>query len=243
VWTNGCSSSGDCSLQSIETTPQLDWTTAAVNQIDRCVSVADARAGSLGSVCADAPQTFAFSSTVGPFASCGDYVVSPAASYTGATSGANGSAAAPVVVHLPCGTGCTLTAGYWNGHAGASAANDMVTRLLPIMLGISGGAKSFSVTSAAQAIQLLAGSASTNLITKLYAQLLAAKLNVADGADASQISTVITAADGAVAKYDPTSKLNPAATTAVTALATTLEAYNTGAVTQAGPIGPGACST
>lgn len=96
----------------------------------------------------------------------------------------------------PSGDRCTRTIGYWKNHAGFGPQRDVVTPLLPVWLGTAAGAKSVFVTSAAQAVEFLnkSGDAS-NGINKLYAQLLAAKLNIKNGADGSAVVQTITQSD------------------------------------------------
>jgi hypothetical protein len=105
----------------------------------------------------------------------------------------------------PPARGCTLTIGYWKNHAGFGPQADVVTPLLPIWLGTAGGGKSVHVTTAQMAVDYLSqnvyGTAS-NGITKLYAQLLGAKLNLASGADGSAIAATIAAADAFLATHD-----------------------------------------
>jgi hypothetical protein len=94
------------------------------------------------------------------------------------------------------GAGCTRTIGYWKNHAGFGPQRDVVTPLLPVWLGTAAGPKSVFVTSAMQAVTLLnmSGDAS-NGINKLYAQLLAARLNIKNGANGSAILQTLTQAD------------------------------------------------
>lgn len=102
-------------------------------------------------------------------------------------------------------TGCTRTIGYWKNHAGFGPQDDMVTALLPIWLGDDDGDESLAVTDAATAVAVLemrTYGRPNNGITKLYAQLLAAKLNVAAGADGSAVADVVDAADDFLAAHD-----------------------------------------
>jgi hypothetical protein len=101
--------------------------------------------------------------------------------------------------------GCSRTIGYWKTHAGFGPQDDMVTPLLPIWLGTSGGAKSLEVTTAAMAVEILemkTYGSNKNMITKLYAQLLGAKLNFASGASGMAVSDVVMAADMFLADHD-----------------------------------------
>ena len=101
--------------------------------------------------------------------------------------------------------GCTLTIGFWKKHAGFSPQPDMVSALLPIWLGDEGGAKSINVTTNLMAVQFLSQhvyGSPENGITKLYAQLLGAKLNIASGAGYMAVSDIIDAADAFLADHN-----------------------------------------
>lgn len=100
--------------------------------------------------------------------------------------------------------GCTRTIGFWKTHAGFGPQDDVVTPLLPITLGDEGGAKSIVVTDAQTAVDILSMDVygrANNGFTKLYAQLLGAKLNLASGAP-SAVDTEIAAADAFLADHD-----------------------------------------
>jgi len=148
-----------------------------------------------------------------------------------------------VHVHVPCAGGCTMTIGYWKNHAGFGPQADVVTPLLPKLLGTSGGAKTQSVTTAAKAVQFLSFNGSNNVfaasngINKLYAQLLAAKLNIANGANGSAIASTITAADAFLATNDSLSwaGLSKSTQATVNGWMTALDNYNNGLA------GPGHC--
>ena len=140
------------------------------------------------------------------------------------------------------GDGCTLTIGYWKNHAGFSGKNrDRVTPLLPIQLGAGGGA-TVAVTTASQAVQILRmrwnGGRPSNGVSKLYAQLLAAKLSIANGADGSAAAAAIGAADLILAVYDHAAwkSLSRTDRRTILNLAMLLDAYNNGS------IGPGDCN-
>lgn len=100
---------------------------------------------------------------------------------------------------------CTRTIGYWKTHAGFGPQADMVTPLLPIWLGTPGGTKSMQVTTALMAVRVLSQNyygTSSNGITKLYAQLLGAKLNLANGSEGGLIATAIADADAFLANHN-----------------------------------------
>jgi len=133
--------------------------------------------------------------------------------------------------------GCSHTIGYWKTHAGFTGNNpDVVTALLPIWLGTSGGAKSVQVTTAGQVVNIMSAVGS-NGISKLYAQLLGAKLSIADGADGSAIAAVITAADAFLATHNAAdwTSLSKSQKQMVLGWMETLDDYNNGL------IGPGHC--
>lgn len=104
----------------------------------------------------------------------------------------------------PPSVGCTHTIGYWKNHAGIKKQPDMVSQYLTLYLG-DGTGKTLAVTNKTIAVDVLKqnvyGKAS-NGITKLYAQLLAAKLSIADGADGTPVNTIVTNADTFLAMYD-----------------------------------------
>lgn len=104
--------------------------------------------------------------------------------------------------------GCTRTIGYWKTHAGDGPQADDVTPLLTpngIWLGDQGGAKSIHITTAAQAIEYLSQTlygGGSNGITKLYAQLLGAKLNLISGAGIAPIESILPAVNAFLAQYN-----------------------------------------
>ncbi|HWR82073.1 MAG TPA: SdrD B-like domain-containing protein [Candidatus Deferrimicrobium sp.] len=98
--------------------------------------------------------------------------------------------------------GCTLTIGFWRTHGGFGPQPDLVTALLPKWLGTPGGLKSINVNTGQIAHDILTQDVygdPSNGITKLYAQLLGAKLNIASGANGAAVSTTIAAADAFLA--------------------------------------------
>ncbi|PKK84781.1 MAG: hypothetical protein CVT49_01105 [candidate division Zixibacteria bacterium HGW-Zixibacteria-1] len=144
-------------------------------------------------------------------------------------------------IWVPVQEGCTLTIGYWKTHAGFGPQDDMVTQFLPIWLGTAGGTKSLQVTNAAMAVAVLemkTYGTNNNGITKLYAQLLGAKLNIANGADYDDVAATMAAADAFLATHDWTSweTLSRANKNLVGSWQSTLDNYNNGL------IGPGHCN-
>jgi hypothetical protein len=222
----------------------VDFSTAIITETDECIDVTDGLTGALGEVCAaagtkTATQTFSYTSTVGPYTECGTYEHINVASFVAGDTETADSDTWTIDVNVPC-AGCTLTIGYWKTHAGFTGNNaDMVTELLPIWLGTSGGAKSVQVTNATQAVNLLSMSGgASNGIAKLYAQLLAAKLNIANGASAAAVSATIGQVDAFLATHDlgDWASLTKPQKAMVLGWMTTLDGYNNGV------FGPGHCS-
>jgi hypothetical protein len=215
----------------------FDFSNPTVNQVDECVNVTDTLKGALGTVCVgDSPKTFTYSLTVGPYGEdeCGEHTIPNTASFVTNDTGATGSASASVNVTVVCEppSGCTRTIGYWKTHAGFGPQADVVTPLLPVLLGTAGGAKSVNVTTAAQAVALLKKGDSSNGIEKLYAQLLGAKLNIASGASSSSVSGIIAAADAFLATHNASDwdSLTSTQKAQVLSWMTTLDNYNNGLV-------------
>lgn len=214
-------------------TSPVDFSTATVQEINPCVDVTDSLAGPLGQACAS--KTFTYTSTIGPYTVCGEYTVENTAWLAGhdPLHPTGGSSTALVHVHVPCPTGCTRTIGYWKNHAGFGPQADVLSQYLPIWLGTAGGARSVNVTTAAQAVSLLSMSGdASNGVNKLYAQLLAAKLNIASGADGSAIAGTISQADALLATTSAASwaGLTKSQRQTILALASRLDAYNNGLV-------------
>lgn len=101
--------------------------------------------------------------------------------------------------------GCSLTIGFWKNHAGFGPQDDVLSQYLPIWLGDAGGTKSMYVETAAMAVDILkmkTYGAPDNGITKLYAQLLGTKLNIAAGASDMAVAAAIADADAFLADHD-----------------------------------------
>lgn len=136
--------------------------------------------------------------------------------------------------------GCTRTIGFWKNHTGFGPQDDKVSALLPIELGAHGGGQSLMVGDAATARDVLKQNVyghPSNGVTKLYAQLLAAKLNVASGASDADIAAELVAADAFLALHAPEdwSSLDAAEQDGTLFWKDAFDAYNNGV------IGPGHC--
>jgi uncharacterized repeat protein (TIGR01451 family) len=115
-------------------------------------------------------------------------------------------------IDVRCPSACTLTIGFWKTHAGEykwgmGNQGDAITALLnapyaPLWLGTANGAKSVLVPNVQTAVKILTFnlnpglSTASNGITKLYAQMLAARLNQRNGAPISAaVQTAFNQAD------------------------------------------------
>lgn len=234
--------SGTTTYQSLSI--PFDFSQAVIKEVDACAYVMDSFHGMLlpSPICSS--FQFSYERTFGPYTSCNGTLLFPnTATFTTADTGIAGSADWSIAVTVPC-SGCTLTIGYWKTHAGFSPQPDVVTPLLPVYLGTQLGALTVTVATAAQAVSILSFYGSNNVfdaangINRLYAQLLAAKLNIKSGANDSVVASVITSADLFLATHNSTSwfTLNRATRNLVNSWQTTLDNYNNGL------IGPGHCS-
>ncbi|MBP2627741.1 MAG: hypothetical protein H6Q68_2452 [Firmicutes bacterium] len=219
------------------------------NFTNQCVNVEDSFGGTLGTLC-EVGQQFSYTRRIGPFDTCGDRVIANTASFTTTDiptppeTCATGKASWNINVSVPCFGGCTHTIGFWKTHAGFGPQNDLVTPLLPIILGNEDGPQSITVSTAAQAVSILGFEGSNGIfdaangINKLYAQLLAAQLNINDGANGSAIASTLVDVNNFLSINDSTSwaGLTKAQKQQVLSWAKILENYNTGL------IGPGHCS-
>jgi hypothetical protein len=138
---------------------------------------------------------------------------------------------------LPCGhdASCTLTQGYWKNHNDLVCVSDPKSPLCVAWPTTSLTLGTVTYTEE-QLLSILDAPASGNGLLALAHQLIAAKLNVANGADDSAVASAIAAADtligGLVVPPVGTGYLAPSATSSLT---TTLTNFNEGA------IGPGHC--
>jgi hypothetical protein len=131
---------------------------------------------------------------------------------------------------------CTLTIGFWKNHAGFGPQDDVMTPLLPIWLGTAEQAKSINVANPTIAVTILQKKFdASNGINQLYAQFLAAKLNVKAGASSSNLP--IAATDTFLANHTDIDweTLSAAQQLEVHQWATLYDDYNNGRV------GPGHC--
>jgi len=212
-----------------------------VNKIDDMIKVSDTYTGpgspqGVDVSANEAPKTFTYNRDIS-FDMCGDHEVNNTASFVTNTTGKTGKSDVTVKVTIDCAQGCTLTIGYWKTHADPNSPRNDATQTLEVLAAAQppitlGG---LAVTNQ-NVVSLLSFSGDPSKpINKLYAQLLAAKLNIANGADGSAISTTIQQADAFLTGKQPNQNLSgPQRQTAVS-LAAQLENFNSGG------IGPGHC--
>ena len=142
-------------------------------------------------------------------------------------------------LYMPTG-GCTYGKGYWKNHAGFGPQADVLSPLLPLTLGTDGGEKSLLVDTREIAVDVLKQftyGRPSNGITKLYAHLLTAKLNIVNGASGADILEAVEAADAFLAEHswEDWDMLSKSDRQDVQCWKGKFESYNEG------DIGPGSC--
>lgn len=224
-------------------TTTINFASSTINVVDETIDVTDSLQGLLGSVTAgvDAlPKTFSYSRNVGSYSVCGDYSVPNISSFVTNDTAATSSSSWNVSINVPCNLGCTFTIGYWKNHAGFGPQDDVLSQYLPIMFGntVPQGLNVSSAGIARDILTMKTYGSPSNGITKLYAQLLAAKLNIANGASSASISATITAADNFLSTHSYTTwnSLSKVDKNKVLGWMGTLGNFNNGS------IGPGHCS-
>jgi hypothetical protein len=220
-------------------TAPVSFANATVTETDESVDVNDSLQGVLGTDvnASDPPadRTFIYKRQVS-FDECGEHFVDNTASFVTNDTRTEGSDDWSVKVTVPCAQGCTLTIGYWKTHGDRSSPRndagqtlDVLAEAQPLTLG------NLAVTNE-NVVSLLSFSGDPSKpINKLYAQLLAAKLNIANGADGSAVATTIANADTFLTGKQPNQNLTNTQKQTSVSLAATLENFNSGG------IGPGHC--
>ncbi len=137
-------------------------------------------------------------------------------------------------------SGCTYGVGFWKNRGVFGPQGDMITGLLPLWLGTASAGKSIEVNKTPDAVYILSSEEhgpNSNGIVNLYAHLLAAKLNIANGADGTAIADTVEAADAFLASHDKDDwdTLSNGDKDTVRDWKDNLESYNEG------EIGPGVC--
>jgi hypothetical protein len=201
--------------------------------IDECVKVEDDRVGFLGTVCvAEGSKTFHYEMEIGPFDTCGEFSVPNVATFTALDTGISGDATYTVTGDVPCSDGCSLTQGYWKTHSEQGPAPyDDTWAQLP-----NGASTTFFLSGTTYHGAMWTPPAG-NQYWNLSRQYIAARMNQLNGANVSVVSTQMAQATTIFSTYTPLQIKNANKTlkAQVTALASALEAYNSGAT------GPGHC--
>lgn len=210
-------------------------------QVDECVAVTDTLAGNLGTACIGEtlPKSFPYSRTVGgiPAAACGDHVVDNTGTFTANDTGAHGSDAWSVILHVLCPPpGCTLTQGYWKTHSDRGPAPYDDTWAL---LGADAEDTQFFTSGQSWYTVFWTAPKAGNGYYILAHQYMAAKLNLLNEAGSTAtVDAALAFADAFFTAYDPAdwASLTRAERQEVIDNAGVLASYNEGA------IGPGHCS-
>lgn len=220
-------------------------------KVNECIAVYDDKGDPenpyyLGSICADdAPYTFEYSLSVGPYAECGQYEFENTASFGILTDPPiappdlpiAGSDSWTVSIDVPCVSGCTLTQGYWKTHSmyGPAPYDDTWALL--------GEDTSFYLSGQTYYEVLWTAPKGGNAYYQLAHQYIAAKLNLLSGAaSTSAVDNAMDAAADLFGEYTPAEvaemkgKAGNATRDAFRILADTLDQFNNGL------IGPGHCS-
>jgi len=178
-------------------------------------------------VAGNTSTTLPYSIAFAPVAGCAYTVVATAvSSLLPGRSSTVTTAFAANCIDQPCGsTGCTLTQGFWKNHPSAWP----VTTL---KLGTT-------TYTQAQLLSILHQPVKGNGLVSLAHQLIAAKLNVANGASGTAISSTIASADTLIdGLVVPPVGSGLLSTSAVSNLVSLLDQFNSGLL----PGAPGACS-
>lgn len=211
-------------------TAEVNFSSPTVNEVDECITVTDDQYGSLGTVCRnEAPKTFNYSHSVGPYGACGSYQYTNIASFVTNDTGATGSDSWTVDVTVPCG-GCTLTQGYWKTHSiyGPAPYDDTWALIGENTPFYSSGKSYYQVLWTAPAGQVY---------YNLAHQYIAAKLNILNGAASTPaVDTALAWAQTFFGTHTPGDNLPRPVRQQVLANASLLDQYNSGL------IGPGHCN-
>lgn len=145
-------------------------------------------------------------------------------------------------IQEPDENGCTKSSSWWLRHNGCSApsSSDAVSELLPVWLGTPGGLNSVEITSPCQTREYLVRQRRPDqfaAVKTLLCEQLAAKLNIASGADDAAIENIVIAVDEFLAArvIDSRHTLSRSEMRRIHQWQKALQRYNHG------EIGPGRC--
>ncbi len=200
---------------------------------DECIDVVDDQKGTLGTVCyVNQPKTFEYTLDI-VYNECGDYEFVNVASFITNDTKTEGSDSWTVLVHVPCGGGCTLTAGYWKTHSqqGPAPYDDAWALLGPLQENTI-----FFLSGQTYYQVLWTPPAGGNAYYILAHQFIAAKLNMLNGVSSTpEVDAAMAWATNFFNTYKPTDKLSKLVTQQAKSYADLLDQYNNGL------IGPGHC--
>ena len=233
--------SGTNNVTVVTSTPNVLGNTASkaytfgspTTEVDKSISVTDnCVAGSLTVWASQAPYTKSYACAIGPY-SCGtDETYTNTVSFVTSNTAQTGSAECSVSVTVPeCGTGCTLTQGYWKTHSikGPAKKADPAWDLV-------GGPNATFYSSGKTWYQVFWTPPAGNAYYNLAHQFMAARLNVLSGASTTaEVDASLAYAQTFFSTYTPSSKLSSTVRNLALKNAGTLDNYNNGA------IGPGHC--
>lgn len=211
----------------------VDFADAPDSETDECVNFTDSLVSEANqAICAsDLPLTITYPLTL-KYDVCGTYEVPNVATITTNDTGTSTSDGANVTVDVPCTGGCSLTQGYWKTHSrkGPAPYDDNWQNVGPNQ------EDTLFFKSGQTWYQVFWTAPRGNVFYQLAHQYMAAKLNYYNGADTSVITAALSQAEGLFGAIPENSTSVPSASRATwSALATTLDQYNNGA------IGPGHC--
>ncbi len=206
-------------------TAGVDFGSAQVTHVNRCITITDSLQGELGALCYGdlaLPKTFTYTRTIGPYAACGSYSVTNTASFNG-DNGAAGSAEWTVNVNVPCAGGCTLTQGYWKTHSQYGPAPYYDT------WGQIGADTPFYSSGQSWYQVLWTAPQGGNAYYILAHQFIAAELNGLNGAASpSAVGDALGWADAFFGTHTPTSTLSKQVRNMALTYAALLDQYNNG---------------
>lgn len=161
------------------------WNTI-INEIDENIIVSDSYMGVLGTANqSESPKTFNYFLNIGPYNVCGDYQVLNTASFTTNDSLQTNQTNNSISVAVACIINqCVYGQGYWKNHQTNWPINSL-------FLGSNQYTKD-------QLINIFKTSVKDNGLTSLAHQLIAAKLNQANGAAIAPIKDIINMADNLI---------------------------------------------
>lgn len=234
-------SSGTNNVTVTTSTPNVLGNTASkaysfggpTTEVDKSISVTDNCVGGSVTVWASqAPYTKSYACAIGPYPCDTRETYTNTVSFVTSNTEQTGSAECSVSVIVPdCGTGCTLTQGYWKTHSTKGPARPAD----PTWNSVGGPDASFYLSGKTW-YQVFWTPPAGNAYYNLAHQFMAARLNIYNGASTTdEVDACMAFAATFFSTYTPSAKLSKTLRAQVLACASTLDSYNNGG------IGPGHC--